>query len=401
MWPFRKKEPRRTYNHTLPDFYPVEMAESLGELFGGKETTFLKDFLEVPEVNAVLNIRARAMASGIIDAFSKTTGKPQSNNQSLVRILRNPNWYQGSKEFWKQSSLFRDIFGEEFIYFLTPEGMPKNFKGMFTLNPASVLIEYDTDGVYFLDPNGESLQYFYSWDGKKRQLEKENILHLNDNNVQTSQQKMLGGLSRLQSLQPAIKNIREAYKKRLVASYMPIGVLSNGAGADGIGTVAPMQEEQKDELQRKLRVRGALPIISGLPVNYSNMEISPVRLGLFEETREDTAKICDAFGVPYEVLASQKGSTYANLKEAKKQMYEETIIPDATEKVNSINNHLGTESMAWEVQAHFDHLAVFDEDKKQRAASLRLLSQSLIEMVNAGLITTEQAQAELLKYKIG
>jgi phage portal protein BeeE len=127
------------------------------------------------------------------------------------------------------------------------------------------------------------------------------------------------------------------------------------------------------------------------------MNVNSVSLGLFEETREATAKICDAYGVPYEVLASQKGVTFANLKEAKKQMYEETMMPDVNEKVNAINNHIGTETMSWEIQAHFKHLPVFAEDQKPRAISIKQLVEALSKALADQAITVEQYQSELAK----
>ena len=119
-------------------------------------------------------------------------------------------------------------------------------------------------------------------------------------------------------------------------------------------------------------------------------------MGLFEEVREDTAKICDAYGVPYEVMASQKGVTFTNLKEAKKQMYEENIIPAMQEKVDAINAKIGAESKSWELQATWHHLPVFSEDVKNRATSMKLMSDALINLVNAGLIKPEQATNELI-----
>lgn len=348
-----------------PDWIPLNV---LNDLFGGGGRQ-LKDFLEVPELNNIINIRARAMASGAIDAVSKTTGEQQKANQSLVRVLRNPNWFQGEKEFWRQSSLWRDIFGNEYVYFLTPVGMPNSFKGMFTLNPSLVKISYkpkDSE-LFFMNETDEGVKYSYTWKGKEITLDKESLIHLNDNRVQAT--KLLEGTSKIDSLQANIKNIRAAYAKRNIALSMPIGIISNNAQGDAIGTTLPMNDEEKKAVQNRLKIRGADPILTSMMINYDNMEINAQRMGLFEETREDTTKICDAYGVPYDILASQKGSTFANLKEAKKQMYEETIIPDVNEKVNSINNHIGSESLSWEVRADFSHLPVFSEDKKEMAAT--------------------------------
>jgi len=370
---------------------PVGYAE---QIFGSAGQC-MRDFLEIPELNAIINIRARAMASGIIDAYSKESKKPQSNNQSLVKILRRPNWFQGVREFWRQSSLWRDIYGNEYIYFLTPTGRPNSFMGMFTLNPGHVKIEYKDNDLFFLDPTGENIKYTYKAGTTRVPLNREDLVHLNDNRVTTKN--IVEGISKIDSLQAPLANIRAAYYKRNIALNMPIGVMSNGA-TDDIGQAVPMDVDEKAHTLKALKNRGALPIMTNLIVKYDKMEIDSSKMGLFEECREDTGRICDAFGVPYEILASQKGVTFANLKEAKKQFYEETIKPDVNEKINSINNFLGTESLSWEIQAHFDHLAVFSEDKKQFAISLKQLVEALSKALADGAITKEQYQAALVAY---
>ena len=364
-WPYKvvKNTPLGTFsNKNYPDWISVGY---LNNIFGGGGN-LLKDFLEVPELNAILNLRARAMASGKTDAISKVTQTPQAANQSLVRILRRPNWFQGEKEFWRQSSLWRDIFGNEYIYFLTPVGVSRSFFGMFTLNPGMISIEYKPEkGQYFNNATSEGVKYFYTVNGKKIELDKESLIHLNDNRVQSTN--ILTGTSKIDSLQPAIKNIRDAYNKRNIGLNMPIGVITNNSSGDGIGQVLPMEPKEKEEAMRALKARGAHPILTNLNVDFSGFEISSSKLGLFEETRESTGRICDAYGIPYELLASQKGVTFANLKEAKKQMYEETIVPDVSEKDSALNNHIGAEALSWEIKTDFTHLPVFAEDEKNKA----------------------------------
>jgi len=382
-------QPQKWGNST---WYPIGFAK---QLFGDGQ--YLQDFLEIPELNAILNIRARAMSSGIVNIQSKATGKEQAANQSLVRVLRSPNWFQGQDEFWRQSSLFRDIWGNEYIYFLTPVGLSSTFKGMYTLNPADVTIEYDKKTPYFLQMDDESVGYYFTLDGKKIPLDKANTIHLNDNRVETGN--ILQGISKLKALQPALKNIRAAYQKRNIALNMPIGILSNNQ-TDATGLAVPLPPGEKNEAQADLKRHGALPILTSLGVGYSDMTINAANMGLFEETREDTARICDAYGVPYEMLAAQKGVTFANLKEAKKQFYEETIAPDMNERISALNNHLDTDSKSWHIVVDFKHLPVFAEDARQRAQSINTMTMALNRAFTDGAITIEQYQNELKKFDI-
>jgi len=373
-------------------FYPVGF---LNNIFNGNQ--YLKDFIEVPEVNAVINLLARMEASWRLDVLSKATGEPAKNTDSIVKLLRNPNWFQSQSEYWKQSSIFRSIYGNEYLYFLTPIGFPNTYKAMFTLDPSKVEIKYTSENPYFLDATGDAIKYNYKLDdGQTIPLERSNIIHLNDNRVES--ENFLKGTSKLAALQAPIQNIREAYKKRNITLRMPVGIMSNGNAGDATGVAVPLDDTEKKELQTSLSIHGALPIMTGLAVNYDQMNINANSMGLFEEVREDTGRICDAFGIKYEQLASQKGVTFANLKEADKQVYESTVIPNAEERTTALNMHF--EAKTWEITADYKHLAVFAEDIKQRSQSLNQMVQALSKAFADGALTIEQYKSELSKFGI-
>ncbi len=243
----------------------------------------------------------------------------------------------------------------------------------------------------------DAVEYWYDTGGQKIKLDKANIIHLNDNRVQSD--KFLTGTSKIQSLQPAIQNIREAYRKRNIILKMPIGIFSNSS-TDATNYAVPMLPEEKEKAQLALRNHGALPYFTNLGVSYNDMSINAGNMGLFQEVKEDVGRICDAYGVPYEMLASEKGVTFANLKEAKKQFYEEGIIPDGNEKVDALNLHIGTDKKSWNIVSDYKHLPVFAEDVKQRAISLKQMVEALSKALADGAISLEQYQSELEKFGI-
>jgi len=379
-------------------FCPINTS---GSVFGGVDN--LTQFLEIPELNSIINIRARAMSSWNLKIVSKATGLEQKNNQSLVRILKNPNWFQAQSEFWRQSNLWRDIYGNEFLYFLTPLGQPNNYKGIFTLDPSKIEIKYTGNRAYFTEPTGDNLQYIYKFpNGQTRHVVIKDIIHLNDNRVNNNTMSGSGGFlrgtSKMDSQKAAINNIRAAYEKRGIVLKMPVGIMSNNQ-EDAVGQTMPLDPKEKKATQQRMKTRGAWPVFTNMNVKYADMNIDANDMGLFEEVREDTAKLCDAYGVPYEILASQKGVTFSNLKEAKKQFYEETVIPDAQEKVDAMNLWLA-ENKSWEIQADFKHLPVFSEDVKNRASSVAILVKALSQALTDGAITLVEYKDELKKFGI-
>ena len=227
----------------------------------------INDYLEVPEVNYIINLRARMFSNVDIRLESKATGLEVNNQQSLARILRTPNWYQSQKEFLRQLSVYRDVFGEEIWYFFTPVGMSNNYKGMFNLYPPNITTKYEGRADYFheSEPN---IRYFYNLPkGGKIELDRTRILHLTDNNVGTTD--LLRGSSKLQSLKPAIDNIRRAYRKRGVVLDMPPAAFA-GDTSDATGKIALSKEETNTARNDILQLQGK-PIVTPIPMNYFEM----------------------------------------------------------------------------------------------------------------------------------
>ena len=391
-----------------------------GEIWGEQSyQQYLLDFIEVPEINAVINYRARAESMIKISIVSKSTGEEVKNNEPLIRIFRNPNWLQSQSEFFRQTSLYRSIFGNEYFYFLTPSGMGANYKGLFTLPPQNVYVKCDTKRFYLESELPKDVEYIFKIDDNDTEfpINIKDLIHLSDNRItflpdkDTTQLKdrsnYLYGTSSLASLTPAIRNIRAAYEARnvLIESRGAIGILSNDS-KDAIGGVGPMDDDEKKKLQGDWSRYGYLKkqwqiIITNLSLKWTQISIDIDKLKLFEEIKEDTTKVCDAIGVPYELLGNQQGVTYENKKEAKRQMYQDTIIPAMIERIGSFNKKFETENKSWEIIGSYEHLPIFQENIKERAQSITLLCTGLNKAFQDGAISIDDYKKELSKFGIG
>jgi len=369
---------------------------------------YLKDFMEVPEVNAIINMKARAFSNMKLSIVSKTTGKEVANNETLVRVLRNPNWYQSQKEFLMQTKLFFEIFGNEFIYLLKPIGMPNSTKAMYTISSELMDIEIkDTKTPYFkIDKQPDTVKYYANWNGTKIEIPSTDLIHLNKNKVDITPTDYLWGNSPLAALNVNVQNIRAAYEARnvIIANRGALGILSNG-GTDSLGSTLPMDMNEKTKLQNEFKKYGLSKnqwqvIITNLNLKWQQMSIDADKLKLFEECREDTIKICDVYGVPFELLGNQQGVTFENKKTAERQFYQNTIIPEAQEWVSSLNDTFQTDSKSWEITATFGHLPVFADDMKERGISMQTTINALSKAYADGALTIEQYKNELLKYGI-
>lgn len=386
-------------------FYPFGLTQNLTWGAGDPKTQML-DFMEVPEVNAVINYRAWAQSLIQIEVLSKSTQQPVSNNEPIVRVLRKPNYFQGQKELWRQSEVFRGVFGNEYLFWLTPIGLPKNYKALFSLPPHNMKIDYPVNLAPFFvyDKMPEGIQYKYNWSGKYVPVDDNFILHLNDNNIEMKPDNFLQGKSKLDALRPNIANIRASYEARnvILANRGAIGILSN-ASKDGTGSTLPMNPQEKKKLQEELSKYGVLKaqykyILTNLTLKWTQITTDLDKLRVFEENAEDFKMICTEYGTPFELFS--QSPSYENKELAEKQFYQDTVIPTSQEKISAINDFIKADDRSWKVYGTFDHLPIFQDDIKERSQAVNNLVRALNIALSDQAITLEEYQEELRKFNI-
>jgi hypothetical protein len=393
-------------------FYSI--GENPSDFWGNQSyAQYLRDFIEIPELNAVINYRARCESMVKFEIVDKQTGKPVEKKAPIIDVLKRPNWFQGQKEFMIQRSLFRQIFGNEYIYFLRPVGMPDSFKGMFSLPPQCMYITTKTKRFFLEAERPKDIQYYFKEDNDVNGLpiDIKDLIHLNDNRVNYEVDKSennnlrrnyLYGTSKIASITPALQNIRVAYEGRNMLRKMPVGILSN-RGKDVAGQV-PMKKEEKDDLQANLKQYGIgrsklQLILSGLTLGFSETIVDINKLKLFEEVIDDTKVVCRAIGTPFELM--DVNSTYENKIVAERAMYQNTIIPSVNELTDAYNNFIDPEgNNTWKLTGTFDHLPVFQENIMERAQAIKVIGEALANLLQIGAISLDQVKAELSKYKL-
>lgn len=375
----------------------------------------INSFCTVPEVNAILNLRARAAGNMHIAVVDKKTTLeiPTEDRPSdkIIELINEPNYFQSREELFGQTTLFHDIFGNEVLYASTPRTMRKP-AGLFTLPFQNVDIEskgsQNGTGPFYLNKKlpDEIVYYFRDTNGQQYELNSAGVLHLNDNNIRFSTNTdYLEGMSKLDALQQPIENIKAAYEARnvLIVNRGAIGILSN-ATRDAVGGVGPMDKKEKEKVQGEFKKYGLTKgqwqvIITNLALNWQQMAIDVDKLKLFDETREDTLKICDAYGTPYEMLSSIRNTTFDNKKEAQRQWYRDTIIPEANARIAAINRKFLADK-DYRLLPKFDHLPIFETERKERAQSLMLTVNAMTKALEDEAITIDQYKRELKKFGI-
>ena len=371
-----------------------------------KDLDYLKNFNEIPELNAIINYKARAFSAGKIRAFDKKGNEIE--NDPIVALLKSPNWFQAEKEFLRQTKIFHDIFGNEYLFALTGAGLdPSKWKtkALYTIPPNLVRCEYKNDDPFyeqFEKPAG--VKYTYTL-GKEKEIDQNNLIHLNDNRVtvtEATKEQFLKGESKQKGLTPALNNIRMAYETRgqILSDRGSLGILSNKS-ADVAGSINVSAEDRNAVNSQYEGIYGGLRgqkkiIITDADLRWQEMSVSPDKLGLFQETQEDFFKMCDGYGIPQELFSSVKQTTFENQNEARKNMYDNTTIPEANEWIGAIQSKFYPDGRVI-LAIDYSHLSIFQEDLALHGTTLGNLVTGLSKAFEDGAIDIQVYQQELNK----
>lgn len=363
---------------------------------------YIDSYNSVPELSAVIGLKARAFSNGIIKAVDK-------NGKEVDKVpdcLKTPNWFQDQKEFLRQTKLFHEIDGNEYLYMLFPVGFStERTKALYTIPPNLVKCEYKDSQPFFVHTSTPQIKYtLIETDAT---IPTEQIIHLNDNRVTVKEangKNILKGESKMRALTPAINNLKMAYESRgmILKNRGALGILSNAA-TDVAGSV-PLDPEERKRVQNEYRNYGSLAsqnhlIITNQNLKWQKMGVNPSELGLFQETEQDFFKICDTYGTPIDLFASIKGSTFENQRQAEKGLYLRTIIPEANEWIGAVSKGLGLDGVT--LVMDYSHLHVFQDDEKEKSSVIQTKINSLSRALQDQAITQDEYREELFDMGIG
>jgi HK97 family phage portal protein len=204
---------------------------------------------------------------------------------------------------------------------------------------------------------------------------------------------------------PRVEPAAYAIDRHNAASAHNKALLDNGArpsgalifkpikgGTNGPDQSAPPEVIAKAEASLDARHGGpdkaGKPLVFGGNVDWKEMGITPRDMD-FNEGKLDAARdICTAFGVPH-VLIVPGAATYNNLKEARLQLYEDTVLPLAERVLDALNAWLTPRFGPGLVLGHdLDAVPALEPRREAKRAST-------VEVWKSRLITRDEARQAL------
>lgn len=292
-------------------------------------------------------------------------------DKDLKRLTTRPNFYQTYREFKMAWFLYRNTTGSAIVY--APKFEEGVNKGKINLDGLSMMPTQNVEiftgwwrepiKSYKLDIN---MQYEISatdvWHERIVNLEQVNGEHF----MGTSPLKVAMDIINMQ-------NGGNSLASNMFTGGHPPGIVSkevvNGSNLD-----TPKEQEKafREHYKRKYVNNPEeinIPIFTLGKVNFTKLSYDSLReLQVLEFTEGGKRAICTALGVPSVLFGDNSSSTYNNLSEAAKAMWEDFLIPETEAYCEGFtNNILPAYGDNLVMKPVYDDIRVLQEDRERMA----------------------------------
>ena len=315
--------------------------------------------------------------------------REREDNDPLLKLLANPAPNIGGQQFEEAYYAYMLLAGNGYI-----EGVGPNDAA-----PPSELWIHRPDRMQvipgrFAIPEG----YRYTVNGLTKDWQvdpitgKGQILHVKEFNPLDDWY----GMPRVDPAAYAIDrhNAGSAHNKALLDNGgRPSGVLSfksitvNGSAQNAPQDVIEKAKAKLLENSRDLTKRGEPLVLSG-DVEWHEMGVSPKDMDFAVSMDAAGRDICSAFGVPH-ILVIPGQATYNNLREARLQLYEDTVLPLANQFRGALNNWLAPRfGSRVRLEHDLDEVPALEPRRESKR-------KTTIDLFKAKLITRNEARDAL------
>lgn len=286
--------------------------------------------------------RYKAMTSGTMDQTAAHNAKILRKNAlvelhgtQLHELLNRPNPAQSYNSWLTELIAFGKLTGNRYIYGIAPETGDNRgrYKELYVM--PSQIMEIVSGGI--MQPvKNYRIEYQGAYD-----IPAEDILHIKDfNPYYDGTGSHLYGQSPLRAGLRSLTTNNEAVQTgvKYLQNQTARGVLMSEEG--------DLNEVQAQQLKDKFRKNfqgsnnAGDVIITPKKLSWVNFGLNASDVSLLEQYNASIKDLCNIYNVPVQLLNNTDAATYNNMKEAKKALYQNAVIPELVKLRDELNRWL-------------------------------------------------------------
>jgi HK97 family phage portal protein len=310
--------------------------------------------------NPIVHRCVRLIAEGAtrVPLVASEDGKRLSRHP-VLDLLRRPNPHQSGSELLEAAYAYLQTAGNAYLHAVAADG---EVKGIYGLRPDRVQAVVGRDGY--------ANAYAYTSGGRTATLRQDSepvasVLHMAlfhplDDHY---------GLAPLEAAQTSLDlhNAAAKWNKALLDnSARPSGALVYSGGA---GTLTSQQFDRlKGELEAAFQgsANAGRPMVLEGGLDWKAIGISPKDMDFIEAKHVAAREIALAFGVPPMLLGIPGDNTYANMAEANRALWRQTIVPLVRRVTDDLSMWLAPAFGGVSIEADFDQVEALAEDQASK-----------------------------------
>ena len=286
--------------------------------------------------------RYKAMSSGIADPnvmlksnMLKKHALVELEHTDLHKLLERPNPAQSYATWITEMIAFGKLTGNRYIYGIGPEtGENINKYTELYIMPSQIM-EINSGGImkpvesYTIEYNGTY------------HIPAEQMCHIKDfNPFYDGTGSHLYGQSPLKAGLRSMTTNNEATESgvKFLQNQTARGILMSDEG--DLNEVQAQQLKDKFRKDHQGSKKAGDIIITPKKLSWVNFGLNASDMSLIEQYNASIKDLCNIYNVPVQLLNNTESSTYNNMKEAKKALYQNCVIPELIKIQDELNRWL-------------------------------------------------------------
>ena len=363
-----------------------------------------------PHLQSIIAKKAGSLIRGNIIPVNPDDNSVIKNNPAFnkdMKLLSRPNQFQSGNEFIRMMDTLLNVYGVCYVYKIVSIGF-KEPTGFIIIPNPFISVTYKSS-VNILDNQSRIVDTYsitlYGVTITLRGDDVELIQEIRDTTINTSYP--FQPKSRIDGLEYPVKNIVASLESRnqiIVRRGAEIAISPKNGDTAAIMKV--MTPKEKEELQAEYANYGTLSsqnhaLIARVPMDITSISRPIQALGLFDGENADHRTLVQAFGVPVPLLGMPDTTKFSTYSEAKKEFYDDTIIPESQVVCDGLNELFGSVGKSYSFFFDYSMLSCMQRSEKDKADALGRMVKALSDAVSAGLIDINEAKNQIKDYLNG